>query len=160
MEWEDHELGGPWFLSLPFRAHILQMVPGLIVCPSSSETRAYKTRQLEEGCLLMRSLLLAGTRLAPCPCAAGRGVCVCAYFVVCVQMSGVYGVMCVFMFGCGCSAVRWFMCVLWCGTSDEVACVCDACVWCSTVCVCMCVREVMCSWFVYICVLGCACICM
>ena len=38
-------------------------------------------------------------------------MCVCAYFVVCVQMSGVYGVMCVFMFGCGCSAVCDGLCV-------------------------------------------------
>lgn len=88
------------------------MVPGLIICPSSSETRAYRTCQLEEGCLLMRSLLLAGTRLVSLSvCSRMWGVCMCAYFVVCVQMSGMYGVMCVFMFGCGCSVVCDGLCV-------------------------------------------------
>ena len=51
------------------------------------------------------------------------------------------------------------MCVLWCGTSDEVACVCDACVWCSTVCVCVRGSGVF-MVCVHLCAGLCMCICM
>lgn len=88
------------------------MVQGLVICPRSSETRADRASQLEEGCLLMRSLLLAAQDWFHCLCVVGRGMCMCVHtYVVCVQMRGVYGVMCVFMFGCGCSVVCDGLCV-------------------------------------------------
>ena len=66
---------------------------GLITCPSISETCTYRAFQLEGGCLLMRSLLLAGTRLVSlsvcsrmwdvCVCADFRGVCTDEWYVWC-----------------------------------------------------------------------------
>lgn len=75
------------------------MVQGLVICPRSSETRADRASQLEEGCLLMGSLLLAGTRLVSLSvCNRTWDVCVCAYLCgVCIDERYVWCNVCIYV---------------------------------------------------------------